>query len=672
MAQGGVSDHVLLAYIKNSPAPFKLTAEHILYLRDLGISEELITAMINRDKELKENAVYTEPVPVQPAQTAPVPAAPESPAPDNASVVAAPPINQSAEVTGPPTTEVTYNYFYSSLAPYGTWIEVDNYGWCWRPTVAVVQTGWRPYSHGGRWIYSDSGWYWLSDYRWGWAPFHYGRWYRDPGYGWVWAPDLVWGPSWVTWRWSDSYCGWAPLPPGAYYETGVGLRYYSSSVSVGFSFGLSHSAYTFVPARRFCDPFPWRYAIAPTQVVNVFNNTTVVNNYVQENNTIINNGIDPSEASRLTRSEIKKVEVRSLANSNPAIRPERLTRDGAQLAVYRPPSVAGASPRSEWRKPTAANAITRTSAGQTRQTLAPQRGTQTPTLATGGSSPIRSAAIQERQSMTRTPIRGHATTSARQEVSRSPNSPERTAAVRQVAPSSLIRTPVTPQSRAAAPMISRTPGEQSAIRQAGSPTRQSAAPLYRTPQHPQRVPQSTFSDKRIESRSPNPSYSNPQPRTTQRRPLAVPSYPTARTPSSLAPQSPSRAASPAPAPSYAPRGEARKPSTIQVPSSLPPRSQPRGYSPSTLAPRTYSPAPARSYSPTVSPPRTYSPSPARSSSPSTPSRSFSPSPAPARPARTAPSISARPGGISSPSRGVEQRSAPTRISPQLAPSRPSR
>ena len=32
-------------------------------------------------------------------------------------------------------------------------------------------------------------------------------------YGWCWAPDTVWGPSWVTWRYSGDYCGWAPLPP---------------------------------------------------------------------------------------------------------------------------------------------------------------------------------------------------------------------------------------------------------------------------------------------------------------------------------------------------------------------------------------------------------------------------------------------------------------------------
>src|SRR5205823_609742 len=52
-----------------------------------------------------------------------------------------------------------YSYFYSSLAPYGSWVFVTDYGWCWQPTVGVVHAGWRPYAHGGHWLYSDCGWY---------------------------------------------------------------------------------------------------------------------------------------------------------------------------------------------------------------------------------------------------------------------------------------------------------------------------------------------------------------------------------------------------------------------------------------------------------------------------------------------------------------------------------
>ena len=148
----------------------------------------------------------------------------------------------AAATTGGPTgaaaTEVTINYFYDTLAPYGSWVNVDGYGRCWRPSVMVYNPGWQPYCDHGHWVYTDCGWYWYSDYSWGWAPFHYGRWFQHPHWGWCWTPDTVWGPSWVTWRYSNGYCGWAPLPPFAVYQAGVGFFYRGTAVSLGFDWGL--------------------------------------------------------------------------------------------------------------------------------------------------------------------------------------------------------------------------------------------------------------------------------------------------------------------------------------------------------------------------------------------------------------------------------------------------
>ena len=43
--------------------------------------------------------------------------------------------------------------------------------------------------------------------------YHYGRWTKVEDEGWCWIPDYEWGPAWVSWRESDDYVGWAPLPP---------------------------------------------------------------------------------------------------------------------------------------------------------------------------------------------------------------------------------------------------------------------------------------------------------------------------------------------------------------------------------------------------------------------------------------------------------------------------
>ena len=96
------------------------------------------------------------------------------------------------------------------LDGYGQWVATARFGRVWRPSGIAV--GWRPYSR-GRWLYRRAGWTWRSDYPWGWVAFHYGRWVYDDIYGWVWVPGNTWGPAWVTWTYTDSYIGWAPLPP---------------------------------------------------------------------------------------------------------------------------------------------------------------------------------------------------------------------------------------------------------------------------------------------------------------------------------------------------------------------------------------------------------------------------------------------------------------------------
>src|SRR5215813_227927 len=74
MAEAGTSEDVLVAYVKNSASHFDLSADQILYLRDVGLTSPVITAMLTRDSELKTQP-QSAPVPA-PAVQAPAPAPP--------------------------------------------------------------------------------------------------------------------------------------------------------------------------------------------------------------------------------------------------------------------------------------------------------------------------------------------------------------------------------------------------------------------------------------------------------------------------------------------------------------------------------------------------------------------------------------------------------------------
>ncbi len=287
LAQSGVDESVIISFVNNSGSPFNLTPDQIIYLKNLGLPNDVITAMIQRDQLLRQTGVGTD---AQPAQTI-------------------------SETETPPTTEpteVTDNYFYDTLTPYGSWVNVDGYGLCWRPTVVVYNSAWQPYCDHGHWVYTDSGWYWISDYSWGSCTFHYGRWFHDPYRGWCWWPDTTWGPSWVCWRYSDDYCGWAPLPPHTIYRQGAGIVYNGAVVSTGFDFGLSLNFFTFVPTRNFCDPHPARYRVGRTQVAQVFNHTTVINNFNvnSRSHTPVNFGINPQRITAVTQVPIHQIAIR--------------------------------------------------------------------------------------------------------------------------------------------------------------------------------------------------------------------------------------------------------------------------------------------------------------------------------------------------------------------------
>ena len=303
LAGSGVGDDVVLAYIQNSQAPFNLAANDVLYLKDIGLSPQVTSAMLSHDTKLRN----------QPQQYAPTVPAPTTPPPETPADTA--PTEAPPPATAPTLTEVSnapadVNYFYDDLAPYGTWVSLEGLGLCWQPRAAALSHNWRPYCDGGHWVYSDAGWYWQSDYSWGWAPFHYGRWHLHPSCGWVWLPDRAWGPAWVTWRVAGDNCGWAPLPPHAEFDVRLGWRFKGVTVGANFDFGLGANAFAFVALGDFCQHDLGRRSLPPARARTVFRQAAVLNNFVVQDRIIVNRGIALERVSAASRVPIPRVAIR--------------------------------------------------------------------------------------------------------------------------------------------------------------------------------------------------------------------------------------------------------------------------------------------------------------------------------------------------------------------------
>jgi uncharacterized protein DUF6600 len=177
---------------------------------------------------------------------------------------------------------VTVRYFRDALSPHGEWFRVPSYGWAWRPYR--ISSDWRPYTVGRSLYTTDYGWTWVSDEPWGWAPYHYGRWLWDSHYGgWVWIPGRRWAPAWVDWREGDDYLGWAPLPPEAAWEPGVGIP--------TRTIVIEPRHYCFVETRYITEPNLPRYIAPPARNVTIIHNTTNVTSYTIVNNRVANRSI---------------------------------------------------------------------------------------------------------------------------------------------------------------------------------------------------------------------------------------------------------------------------------------------------------------------------------------------------------------------------------------------
>lgn len=226
--------------------------------------------------------------------------------------------------------DVSLQSFYDELSPYGTWIQDPQYGYVWRPDVD--QDEFRPYYTNGRWVMTEYGNTWVSNYDWGWAPFHYGRWVYNRYNNWIWIPDTVWGPAWVSWRSGGGYYGWAPLGP---------------SISIGINIGrggyrIPDMCWNFVPYRSiYYNSYP-RYYGSRNRIY--IQNTVIINNTYVRNNRTYYTGPRAEEVRRVTNQNV------TVYNVNRSNRPGASRIENNTVNIYNPrPSRgdnANAAPRN--------------------------------------------------------------------------------------------------------------------------------------------------------------------------------------------------------------------------------------------------------------------------------------------------------------------------------------
>ena len=166
--------------------------------------------------------------------------------------------------------DVSFDYFYDALLPYGEWIEVEGYGFCWRSTEMDRQ--WVPYTD-GYWAFTDAGWTWVGYEEFAGIVYHYGRWVSVRGQGWCWVPDYEWGPGWVSWRRGKDYVGWAPLPPQAKWRPEVGI-----STWVDTSYDIGPGFYNFCRMSDFGAPVLRPLIVDRSRNVTIISNTVNITN----------------------------------------------------------------------------------------------------------------------------------------------------------------------------------------------------------------------------------------------------------------------------------------------------------------------------------------------------------------------------------------------------------
>lgn len=198
---------------------------------------------------------------------------------------------------------IAFEEFREPLEPFGDWIESADYGAVWSPNSSDIDDGWAPYTNGS-WGHSDYGWSWVSSEPFGWACYHYGRWIRLGGRGWCWVPGPDWAPAWVSWRTCDSHIAWAPLPPSARWNHGLGIGSWVDAYC-----GIGPSSYCFVERANFGAPDCRRVLVDRKNNVDLIRRSKNVTRLSSSDRFVHNHGPDFDRACKLSSRPIKRLKI---------------------------------------------------------------------------------------------------------------------------------------------------------------------------------------------------------------------------------------------------------------------------------------------------------------------------------------------------------------------------
>jgi len=125
------------------------------------------------------------------------------------------------------------------------------------------------------------------------------------------VPGDEWAPAWVSWRKSNDYVGWAPLPSEARFDRRAGIHNWADNY-----YDIGPDQYCFVPTNQF-GARRIETAVIPVQRnVTIVNETTNVTNLTYSNTTVVNQGPSYDELRARSQQPIERLRLERQITAN--------------------------------------------------------------------------------------------------------------------------------------------------------------------------------------------------------------------------------------------------------------------------------------------------------------------------------------------------------------------